>query len=242
MNECPRSPEWYYSHCSGGVSGPANYPNPSTLSSLMMKAKCISFQTPCGFSSHSNCCTDENDFGVSSFLQSNYDTPQLHVKKEKVNTFSSKLLKEAKIGDQNNDGNKISHLGIAALQRNHLKKTGSGDDEMSRLDFPQARQLRLEFKNLHNSKTVADDMSALCSFALKKSTSTHSSPRGGDCQQWANIDNDPFSLKIGDAIKREETSDACTEDSIVGLDLATDEVVRVIGQRLFLKARKTMVQ
>ncbi|XP_057797196.1 protein HEADING DATE 3B-like isoform X2 [Salvia miltiorrhiza] len=251
MNEYPHSPEWYYSHCSGGVSGTSNYQNPGSSSGLMMKAKCISVQPPCGFSSYSNCCTDENDFGVSSFLQSgkilNYGNPQLHVKKEKLDAFSSKLSKVTKTGDQenskltlNNVGNRISHPSIAALQRDHLKKTSMGDDETSRLDFPQA------FKNLHKSKTVADDMSALCGVASRKSTSAvddtaHSSPRAEDCNQRANIDNDPLSLKIGDAIKREETSDTCTEDSLLGLDLATDEVVRVIGQRLFLKARKTMV-
>ncbi|KAH6758213.1 hypothetical protein C2S51_018448 [Perilla frutescens var. frutescens] len=264
MNECPHSTEWYYSHCSsGGLSGAASYQNSSSSSSLMMKAKCIPVQPPCGFSSYSNRCTDENDFAVSSFLQSgkflNYGNLQLHVKKEKIDTFSSvssgklhgastKLSKEIKgqdqamghhgnLGEDLDDlaGNRVSEPGIGAIQRNLLKKSSRGD-ETSRSNFPRA-QLCLELKSLHRSKTVADGMSVISGTAMRKSTSAvedsaRSSPRAGDC----------LSLKIGDAVKREETtSDTYTEGSILGLDLAPDEVVRVIGQRLYLKARKTMV-
>ncbi|XP_047964118.1 protein EARLY FLOWERING 3-like isoform X1 [Salvia hispanica] len=255
-NECPNSPEWYYSHCSAGASVPENYPDPSSSSSLMMKAKCISVQPPPVFPSYSNRCTNEKDFGVSSFLQPekirNYGNPQLHVKKEKLDTIISRLSKETKTRDHensklylNSSGNRISHPSIAALQYDHLKKTSMGDDEMSRLDFPQTEKLCLEYKNLPKSKTVAADLSA-CGVVSRKSTSSiddkaHSSTVAGDCNLRANIDSDPLSLKIGDGVKREETSDAFAVNSILGLDIASDEVVRVIGQRLFLKARKTMI-
>lgn len=49
----------------------------------------------------------------------------------------------------------------------------------------------------------------------------------GDCNQRTEI-----------AVKREEPSDTC----VPGLNLTTEEVVRVIGQRLFIEARKTMIQ
>ncbi|KAL1559125.1 protein EARLY FLOWERING 3-like isoform X1 [Salvia divinorum] len=223
MNECPNLPEWYNYPCSGGVSGPANYPDPSS-------SKCISVQPPCGFPS---CCTDENDFSVSSFLQPgkilNYSNPQLHVKKEKLDTFSKQSL--------NNGGNRIYRPSFTALQHDHLKKTSTGDVDTCRLDFTKAQQLCVELKNMHKSKTVADDMPALCGVASRKRTcpvddKDHSSPLAGGCDQQANIDN--LSLKIGDAVNREETSDSCTEDT-------SDEVVRVLDQRVFLKARKTMV-
>lgn len=220
MNEYPNVAEWYYSPCSGVVSGPANYSDPNS-------SKCISVQPLYGFPS---CCTDENDFRVSSFLQPgkilNSVHPQLRVKKEKLD--------------------RISRPSITALQRDHLKKTSTGGDETSRLDFPKAQQLCVKLKNMHKSKTVADDTPALCGVASRKSTcavddddKAPSSPLAGGCNQQANIGNDHLSLKIGGAVKREETSDTCIEDSI---DLASGEVVRVIGQRVFLKARKTMIQ
>ncbi|XP_042034623.1 protein EARLY FLOWERING 3-like isoform X2 [Salvia splendens] len=256
-NECPNSPEWYYSHCSAGASVPENYPDPSSSSSLMMKSKCISVQPPPVLSSYSNCCTNEKDFGVLPFLQPekihNYGNPQLHVKKEKLDTIISRLSKETKTRDHensklslNNGGNRISHPSIAALQHDHLKKTSTGDDEMSRLDFPQAMKLCLEYKNLPKNKTVSADLSALSSVASRKSSSAmddkaRSSLLAGDCNLQANIDSDSLSLKIGDGVKREETSDTFAGNSILGLDIASDEVVRVIGQRLFLKARKTMI-
>lgn len=208
MNECPHSPEWYYSHYSNAVSGPTNYPNPTSSTNLMMKAKCLPVQPPYAFPSYTNCCTDENDFGVSSYLQSgkmlNYGNLHLHVKKEKSDNFSSKLSKEAKSVDRTN--------------------LGEGQSRLS-----QSNSQRVEFKSLHKSKTVGDDISAIGGGRRRSSSFVE--------------DLDSLSLKIGDSVKREETLDSYTrEDSIPGLDLATDEVVRVIGQRLFLKARKTMVQ
>lgn len=196
MNECPHSPELYYSHYSNGVLGPSNYPNPSSSTTLMMKSRCAPVQPPYPFSSYNNCSTDETDFGFSSFLQ-------LRVKKEKIDTSSSKLSKEAK---------SVDHLNLG--------------EEQSRLS--QYNSQKVEFKSLHKSKTVGDDISAI---GGRRRTSSFV------------VDLDSLSLKIGDSVKREETSDSYTqEDSIPGLDLASDEVVRVIGQRLFLKARKTMVQ
>lgn len=206
MNECPHSPEVYHSLHLNGVLGATNYPNPASSTNLMMKAKCAPVQPPYPFSSYNN-CTDENDFGVSPYLNYgkmlSYGNLQLHVKKEKNDTFSSKQSKEAKSVDHVNLGEEQSRLS----QNNYQK---------------------YEPKSLHKSKTVGDDISAICG---RRRTSSFV------------VDSDSWALRIGDSVKREETSDSFTqEDSIPGLDPATDEVVRVIGQRLFLKARKTMIQ
>lgn len=254
------------------MPGPANYQNTSSSANLMMKAKCISVQPRGFSSYSNWCTHnpgDENDSKAASFLQSgktlNYVNLQLHQNKEKAITCSSissgklhsaslKLPKETESGDQTmeHDGNlgeencKLSQNNEHYLAGNKQKKTSFGD-EMSSLSFPYA-QPRLECKILQKSKTVADGMSAMSETVKRKGCasamedSSHSSPRVGDCIKECSDNKDCVPLKLEIAIKKEEISDTSMEGSIPGVHLTPDEVIGVIGQRLFLKARETIVQ
>ncbi|KAI3463289.1 hypothetical protein Pfo_019952 [Paulownia fortunei] len=150
-------------------------------------------------------------------------------------------------------GNKISELGTRALHTNQHKKSSLGD-EQSRLHDSYA-QPRQECKILQKDKTVTDGMSGMPETVTRKrcasamDDSSHSSPRVGNCNELSKIDllrecskdKDCGTLQVENADKKQDISDTSKEDSIPGLDLIAEDVVRVIGQRLFWKARKTIV-
>lgn len=201
----------------------------------MIKAKCFAVPLPCGAVRVSNRCTDESDLAVSAFrlngeMLSNGNF-QLHVKKEKQDASSSKVhCASSKPSNETRSGDRTMRL--------HQNLVGecskTSQNETNRSNFP----LCLEFKGLHKSKSVADGISALSGPATKRCTSSEKSTKIDLMKECSNDKDDTLSLKIGDCVKREKTSDSFIE----GLDLNPDEVARVIGQRVFLKARKTMVQ
>ncbi|KAL0463844.1 UNVERIFIED_CONTAM: protein HEADING DATE 3B [Sesamum latifolium] len=104
-------------------------------------------------------------------------------------------------------------------------------------------------------KTVTDVTSGTPETATRKrcasvmDNSSHSSPRLGDCNEPTKIelnnefseDKDCLALQVGNADKRQNTSETSMENSLPGLDLTPENVASVIGQRLFWKARKTIV-
>ncbi|KAL0397017.1 UNVERIFIED_CONTAM: protein HEADING DATE 3B [Sesamum calycinum] len=168
------------------------------------------------------------------------------------NCYEKPLLFSS-IGDQVSSEKKISEVATSTLQPNQHKKISFGD-ERSTLGDPYT-QPRRECKILPRMKSVTDVTSGMPQTATRKRCATvmddssHSSPLLGDCNEPTKIqlinefseDKDSLASQVGNADKKQNTSETSMEDSVPGLDLTPEDVASVIGQRLFWKARKTIV-
>ncbi|KAI3455521.1 hypothetical protein Pfo_012184 [Paulownia fortunei] len=163
--------------------------------------------------------------------------------KVSVNTASTPLAE-----------NNMSELDAKAFKSvNHHNKSNLAD-EPSRSCYPYAKPCQ-ECRIPQEIRAITDVMSGMPKRIMTKRCASamddvlHSYPRLGNNNGPSKIktikecseDKDCGSVQVANADKKQEISDTSVVDSIPVLDLTPDDVVGVIGQRLFWKARNTIV-
>ncbi|KAL3840839.1 hypothetical protein ACJIZ3_025430 [Penstemon smallii] len=114
----------------------------------------------------------------------------------------------------------------------------SGDD----LRVPSFAQPHLECKRDGTSGIPERIMRKRCSSAMDDASQPFPilEDKNESIKECSNC-KDCESVRVGNADNSEESSDTSVTESISGLELTPDDVIRVIGQRLFWKARKTII-
>ncbi|KAK4482002.1 hypothetical protein RD792_012918 [Penstemon davidsonii] len=122
------------------------------------------------------------------------------------------------------------------FQTYSIKRSGGEND----LRVPSSAQPRLDCKRDGTSGIPERIMRKRCSSAMDEASQPFPILEENGIDKNESI-KECSNYKDCESDNSEESSDTSVAESISGLDLTPDDVIRVIGQRLFWKARKTII-
>ncbi|PIN26960.1 hypothetical protein CDL12_00282 [Handroanthus impetiginosus] len=172
---------------------------------------------------------------------------QLHMEKEKLNTFSSISSEIPADADSPPIArNSVSQMDDKAIKSiNHHKKHVSVD-ELSRLIDPNAEPCQEERTAIRDGAPKMSERIKRKRCMSEMDISLHSFPRPRDSIKLETTkdlseDEDDEPVQGGNADKNQETSDPSASDSTAIQAITPDDVTAVIGERLYWKARNQII-